>query len=358
LLQADLTQKDAQSQRKEKIPHVEVLILNFNGRRRLKTCLDSVLATHYPNLCVVLVDNGSTDGSVDFVRKNYPSIKIIANKRNLGFAKGYSSAVRISHAPYLVFLNNDVEVDKNWLRELICCLEEPNVAATTSKLLFFDDRKKINACGGIMDKYGCSLNRGNGELDLGQYDKIEEVFYAVGAAMAVKRSVLNKVGFFDEDYFSYWEDVDWSWRARLLGYKILYVPSSVVYHKWRGSLKGAINLRHIYNLERYRLATLLKNFSFKTLFFLIPRFVLLEGLKILWILVNWSPVESAVVVKALLWNLTHLGTTLKKRYIVQRKRKLGDADIFKKVISKSLELHGVINKNSFLSKHPLLANAE
>lgn len=350
-----LVKRETSKGNSKTVPEVDVLVLNFNGMQHLGACLDSVLKTDYANLNVTLVDNGSTDGSQKFVKHNYPEVKILANKKNLGFSKGYNNAASSSQTPVLVFLNNDVEVDKDWLKELVGSLADPEVGCATSKIMFFHERQKINACGGFIDKFGFAANRGNGEVDLGQYSKAEEVFYAVGAAMAVKRSAWNTVGPFDEDFFAYCEDVDWCWRARLQGYKIVYVPSSIIYHKWRGSLREKRRSTQIYFEERNRLATLLKNYGWISLLSIIPRYLVLETLKILWVLRNWTHSEAIIVMKALFWNLNHLNDTIKKRVQVQRKRKRTDKGVSKTMVNTSLELYIALRPYSSLANHPFFS---
>lgn len=327
-------------------PFVSVLILNYNGRHYLEKCLNSILATEYPDFEVLLIDNGSSDGSADYVRRNYPSVKIIENS-NIGFAKAYNHAVKLTCAPYFVFLNNDVEVETNWLKELVQATSESKVAAATSKMRFFHERDRINSCGGCMDKFGFCVNRGIYEKDAGQYDDCLDVFYTVGAAMIVKRSAWRKVGQFDERYFAYFEDADWCWRARMLGYEVLYVPSSIVYHMWRGSWKDTE--RRMYFYERHRLSSILKNYSLKSLMLTLPPYFLLLILRILWIGKNWGGTLSLSMIRALFWNLINLPSTWKKRVKVQNARVISDKDITKKMIKGSLELT-TMRRSAFLKQ--------
>jgi len=326
---------------------IEVLILNFNGKHHLKTCLESVLRTNYPDFSLVVVDNGSTDGSVDFVKQNFPNVKIISHGKNLGFAAGYNRAIEMTTAPYFSLLNNDVEVTSNWLRELSKFATKPNVAAVTGKILFFHERSRINACGGIMDMYGCSVNRGMGEVDKGQYDKTTPVFYAPCGFVLINRKAWEEIGPFDGDFFFYGEDVDFSWRARLMGYEIFFEPSSVIFHKWQGSPK-----KQIYYDERNRLVTLLKNYSFRNLIFLLPRYLALQLLKAFWIITNWGVAYAFVVPKALFWNLLNINQTWKKRMRIQRQRKKSDREVSKSMVTFGIEFQAW--RGRFLTHHPLL----
>lgn len=331
-----------------KFPQVTLLILNYNGIQYIKNCLYSVLATNYPNFQVTVIDNASTDGSAEFIEENYPEVKLIKFKENYGFAKAYNLALKSVKSKYIGLLNNDIEVEPDWLEKLIFHMEkDEKVAAANPKMLFIQDRKRINAAGGCCDIYGVGWNRGNGERDKGQYDKVEEVFYANGAAMLIREKAWREVGPFDERYFLYGEDLDWCWRARLKGYKILYVPEAKVYHFWRASSGKIISL-----LEKHWAASILKNYSLKTLVTLMPRFIILKTLKGLWLVKNGKTLnEKTAVIESFLWNMKNLRKTLEKRQKIQIERKITDEAITEKMFRGSFELLlwcGVL-------RHPILA---
>lgn len=325
-------------------PFVTVLVLNFNGQF-LKRCLDSLLMTDYPNFEVVVIDNGSLDDSVKFIKSNYPQVKIIEHNRNYGFALGYNLVIDSIKSEFIVLLNNDVFTTHDWLKKLVIYAENDGVAAVTPKMLFFQNKKRINAAGGKCDIYGVGWNRGNGEIDQGQYDKVEEVFYGNGGALLVKKRVWHKVGPFDERYFIYGEDLDWCWRAKLQGYKILYVPDARVYHFWRGSGAPMINF-----LEKHWLATLLKNYSLKTLIQLLPKYLALKVLKAMWLIKNGRRNEKAAVFKSVLWNIVNLKGTWEKRVQIQASRKVSDKEIQKGLYEGSFELSLYFGK----MKHPIM----
>lgn len=269
----------------KKASHVDVLILNFNGKSLLKQCLESVGKTDYSDFKTFVIDNGSTDGSIEFVRKSYPWVKLVEIGRNLGVAEAYNQVIEGLSSEFVAILNNDVEVDEGWLKHLMEVIEggDDNIAGATSKIKFLNDRGIINSAGGSCDIYGIGWNRGNGEFDNGQYDKIDEPFYLTGTTMVIKKHLWEKAGRFDERYFLYGEDLDWSWRARMRGYKLNYVPTSIVYHKWQSSRRIA---PVVYLLERNWLCTILKNYSLKTLISIMPRYLMLKTLKTLWMLMR------------------------------------------------------------------------
>jgi GT2 family glycosyltransferase len=326
-------------------PKVAILILNYNGRKYLKECIDSVLATTYPSFDVIIIDNASKDDSLEFVKKNYPKIKLIEYEENYGFALAYNKAINLADAPYLAILNNDTVVEPDWLNNLIPHMDNEKVAALNPKILFLHDRNRINAAGGSCDIFGFGMNRGNGDPDCGQYDKSEEVFYVNGAALISKKAVWQDVGAFDERYFLYGEDLDWCWRARLRGYEVLYVPTAKVYHHWQGA-GGQMTLF----LERHWLATILKNYSPKTLFSIFARYLGLKVLEHFWLLKNGRDLsEKAAVIEGLLWNLKNLKTTWEKHLQVQASRKISDREIQMHMYGGSFEVLLWLRK----IKHPL-----
>ncbi len=331
-----------------KLPPVTLVILNYNGIRYIKNCLDSVLATDYPNFKVTVIDNASTDGSAEFIEENYPEIKLVKFRKNYGFAKAYNLALKSINSKYMALLNNDIEVEPDWLEKLVLHMEkDEKAAAANPKMLFIQDRKRINAAGGCCDIYGVGWNRGNGEIDRGQYDKVEEVFYANGAAMLIREKAWKEVGPFDERYFLYGEDLDWCWRARLKGYKILYVPEAKIYHYWRASSGKIIPL-----LEKHWTASLLKNYSLNTLILLIPKFTAIKTLKALWLIKNGETLNEKTQTKYPdAKALENLRKTLEKRKSIQLERKITDKELMEKMYKGSFELSLWLGR----IKHPILS---
>lgn len=330
-----------------KTPSVTVQILNYNGIRYLRDCLDSVLATDYNDFDVIVIDNASTDGSVEFVKKNYPQVKLVENKKNYGFASALNKNSDALRSEYIAFLNNDVVVESNWLGILVDYMEKSRmVAAANPKILFLQDRKEVNSAGGNCDIYGVGWNRGNGEIDSGQYDRVEEVFYANGAALVIRKDAWLDVGRFDEDYFLYGEDLDWCWRARLKGYKILYSPEAKIYHRWMGSGGSMIQL-----LEMHWMTNLLKNYTPRTLCAIAPKYFTLKMLKAAWLMKNGEELtEKLAVFKAFAWNLKNFRKTWRKHSIIQLSRKMSDKQIQKSMYNGSFELQLWLGK----MKHPLM----
>jgi len=244
-------------------PKVSVIIVNWNGKVYLKDCLTSVLSQTYPNYEVILVDNGSTDGSVSLIKESFPEIRLIRLDRNYGFAKanniGIEEALEDKLTEYVALLNNDAYVDRRWLEELVTCAEKSeNVGMVASKILFAG-LNTINSVGTIVLKDGSAAHLGGKETDRGQYDLIKETFAPCAAAALYARRMLEDIGSFDEDFFAYMEDVDLGWRARLAGWKCTLAPNARAYHKHSATSKKHSEFK-IYQIERNRVYLVMYTF--------------------------------------------------------------------------------------------------
>lgn len=243
---------------------LSVVILNWNGRRHLERYLPSVVAHTEGDAEVVVADNGSTDDSLQWLRLNYPDVRVIRLDRNYGFAGGYNRALREVKSEYVLLLNSDVEVTAGWWQPLVEVLDtESDVAAVAPKLLADMERTKFEyagAAGGFIDYLGYPFCRGrilsNVEEDRGQYDDRRDIFWASGAAMCCRREVFESLGGFDEDFFAHMEEIDLQWRMQLAGWRIVVEPKSVVYHLGGGTLPASS--RKIFLNHRNNLAMLFK----------------------------------------------------------------------------------------------------
>ncbi len=237
---------------------VAVVILNWNGKKFLEDFLPGVIKHSIGDAEVVVADNDSTDGSVAFLKKHFPDIRIIQNKVNGGFAKGYNDALSQVEAEYFVLLNSDIEVTPNWIKPVIDLMEtDEDIVACQPKLRDFYARDKFEyagGAGGYIDKYGYPFCRGrlfqSVEKDEGQYDDVTEIFWATGACLFVKADIYHKLGGLDERFFAHMEEIDFCWRAKNQGHKIMYCPDSVVFHVGGGTLpkkswrKTYLNMRN------------------------------------------------------------------------------------------------------------------
>ncbi len=235
-----------------------VIVLSWNGMEYLADCLDAVLAQEYPDFEVIVVDNGSSDGSADFVERQYPSVRLIRNERNLGFAAGNNIGLLAATGDVLVLLNQDTVVEPGWLETLVTALEDPTIGMVGCKLLYPDGTIQ-HAGGRIVDSRGSSRHIGRGEPDTGQYDTMEEVEFVTGAALAVSRDTFARVGPLDEGFApAYYEDTDWSYRVRKAGLRVVYCPTAVATHFESPSLEMGAYSHHVF-FHYGRLRFLLKH---------------------------------------------------------------------------------------------------
>jgi len=212
-------------------PKVSVVILNWNGRRYLDDCLTALRAQTHTDHEVILVDNGSTDGSADWVAERFSWVRLICNETNVGFAAGNNQAIRSTEAEFVATLNNDTRVAPGWLTALVETAEsDPTVGMVSSKMLFADRPDTINSAGIALDLAGIAWDRLGGATDDPGENAPVEVFGPCAGAALYRRAMLDQIGLLDEDFFAYLEDVDLAWRARLAGWRCLYAPAARVYH--------------------------------------------------------------------------------------------------------------------------------
>ncbi|MFK7807986.1 MAG: bifunctional riboflavin kinase/FAD synthetase [Saprospiraceae bacterium] len=283
---------------------VGIVILNYNGRKWLEQFLPSVLATSYSNTTIYVADNGSTDDSLSFLSKNYPTVQTIVMTENHGFAGGYNNALaQIENEDYFVLLNSDVEVTPQWIDPIIHLMEkDQQIAACQPKILSYKNKamfEHAGAAGGWIDHLGYPFCRGRvfnvTETDEGQYDDQSEIFWASGAAMFIRSGLYKKLGGFDASFFAHMEEIDLCWRIKRAGYKIMAVPESVVYHVGGGTLDYH-NPRKVFLNFRNGLTMLLKNESRSKLLWLLPLRLVLDGLAALLFLTEgkWKNIWAIV----------------------------------------------------------------
>ena len=245
----------------ETFPLISVIIVNYNGLRFLENCLASLKKQTYPanRFEIIVVDNGSADDSIAFIRNNSPEVKIIEARKNLGFAAGNNLGFKHAKGDFFALLNNDTEVPENWLSALAdSMLKSKSIGLVTCKILFHGDRQTINSTGLELLSDGRGSDRGFREKDSGQYNQIEDVFGACGASVLLRKEMLTDIGYFDERLFMYYEDLDLAWRAKLRNWRCVYTPETVVYHIHCGS-SGEWSNFFTYHVERNRALVCVKN---------------------------------------------------------------------------------------------------
>ncbi|MCE2471478.1 MAG: glycosyltransferase family 2 protein [Anaerolineae bacterium] len=220
-------------------PGLSVVIPNWNGKRFLAACLDSLRRQTYAELTVIIVDNASSDGSQAFIRDNHPEVRLIELTENQGFTGACNIGMEAAESEIVALLNNDTETDDRWAEELIAAFAaRPQAGIVASKMLLFDQRDRFHTAGDYFTVDGRAGNRGAWEIDTGQYDRGQYVFSACGGAAAYRQSMLAEIGMLDDDFFFLLEDADLAWRAQLAGYKVWYAPSAIVYHHLSASGGG------------------------------------------------------------------------------------------------------------------------
>lgn len=308
------------------MPFFSIIIVSWNALHHLKKYLPSVAATGYADFEILLADNASDDGSKAWVEKQYPDINIVKLDKNYGYCGGNNRAVSHAKGDILIFLNNDVRVDPDWLHPLAECFSDPDVAAAQPK--FRSDKQPeffeyAGAAGGFLDSYGYPFCRGRifdtVEKDHGQYDDPKDVLWASGAALAVRKELFEQQGGFDEDFEFHMEEIDLCWQLWNTGYRVRYCPDSVIYHLGGGSLPMT-SPRKVYYNYRNNLKMLWKNCSSQTLhrrFWIRYSLDIISALRCL-SMGKWNEFRAIIRAHCHFWQ--DFGNTRRKRTFLQRKR--------------------------------------
>lgn len=307
---------------------ISIIIVSWNALNHLKTFLPSVAQTDYPDFEIILADNASTDGSVEWVNEHYPEVKVATFDENYGYCGGNNRGAKHATGDILLFLNNDVKVEPDWLTHLDACFKDhPEAAALQPKMRSFsnpDEFEYAGAAGGFLDKYGFPFCRGRifdtVEKDGGQYDFSTEILWASGAALAIRREQFEDLNGFDEDFEFHMEEIDLCWQLWNRGHTVRYCPGSVVYHLGGGSMPMG-SPRKVYYNYRNNLTMLWKNCSSSTLPW---RFVLRYGLDIVAALRSlisgeWEEFQAIARAHFSFWK--SITKTLQKRKSLQQIRK-------------------------------------
>lgn len=296
---------------------VSLIIPNWNGEQHLRDCLDSVRDQTLTPRQIILVDNGSTDRSAKLVEAEYPWVTVIALPSNLGFAAAVNTGIKASTSMYVALLNNDTQLDPDWLATLIDVLRDhPELGMAGSKMLNFYHRNVIDRAGDALTRGGAPYTRGEGEPDDGRYSRREYVFGACAGAALYRRIVFDRVGLFDEDFVSYYEDQDLAFRAQLVGFRCMYVPDALCFHK-RGATANLVPSYPIRMQERNLTAFYLKNFPWQVLLVKLPFIV---GARTRRLLRGIPRGHAGAMLRGLWEGLKMLPVALAKRHQVQKMR--------------------------------------
>ena len=327
---------------------VSVVVVNYNGRKYLETCIKSVLAIKSHKIELIIVDNNSTDESIEFIKnvmKNDPRVSLIQNNKNYGPAYARNRGSEVAKGDYIAFLDNDTRVHENWLSESIKHFEsDKEIGACQCKLILEDSMDIIDCVGEYLGQTGflVQLAATGEEKDRGQYKDIIEIFAAKSAGMIVRKKVLLDVGGFDEDFFIYMEESDLCWRIWLQDYKVVLIPNSIVYHHSGTSsviVPEYINYFVKFHGTKNYLSTLLKNLEITNLIKILS--LHLSGwIAIIFFFLSQKQLLSVkYIIYGLLWNLKYFRKIFEKRRVIQNQRKVADNIILPKIMRKKSLLY-------------------
>ena len=321
-------------------PKISVIIINHNGKEFLNRCFSSLLSTEYENFEIIFVDNASTDESIEFVVNKFKDnrIAIIQNEKNFGVPGGRNIGFSKANGEYIVFLDNDTEVEAQWLKELIKVFQSDSlIAVAQSKLLKMDKKDKFDHAGDLFTPFGFLYERSANSIDEGQFDRIEDILSAKGAATMIKSSAFKELGQYDDSYYMYLEETDFCFRVWLAGYKVVFVFSSIVWHAFETPLKDRKKYYSNYVVRYYGcrnyISTLLKNLSLFNVVRIVPIHIFCWIFLSLFFMMKGLFKDSYWIFKGILWNFSNFPKILKKRLFVQKKlRKVRDRDFLNKLM--------------------------
>ncbi len=325
-------------------PSVSAIVLNYNGKHLLEESLNSLHHQTYSNFKIYVLDASSSDGSSEYIRKNYPKVTIINAPSTLGIAGSSNTAAHTTTESYLVFLSNDMKFDKNCISQLVETItKDPRCGICSAVLLKHDKdpitgKYHIDNAGIDVDLFGFISPHANSKTLDDLPDQPFETFASCGGCFIIKRNIFEKIGGFDTAFWGLSEDVDLSWRTRLLGLKVTVNPKSYLYHHISPSLGKLTIKRTRFLSERNNLRMLLKNYSSPNLFLLLPLYAVLEIGEVSFYLLRRRPELSISIIKAVLWNMIHLPDTLKQRRKIQKIRKVTDQKIMQLLSHSSFKL--------------------
>lgn len=306
---------------------VAVVILNYNGKDFLRKFLPLVIERTGKDAEIWVADNNSLDGSTEVMEEEFPDVRLIENKYNAGFAGGYNMALRQIEADCYVLLNSDIEVTDNWINPVIELMEsDKNIAVCQPKIISYYDQSLFEyagASGGFIDKYGYPFCRGrifqDVEKDEGQYDDAREVFWATGACMFVKADIYHRFGGLDDDFFAHMEEIDFCWRLKNNGYKIMVCPASTVYHVGGGTLPKQ-SARKTYLNFRNNFALLYKNLPKEKLFYTFFVRLIFDGIAAIKFLLEGGVMDFVAVIEAHLYFYRNHARLKEKRKALTQKQ--------------------------------------
>jgi GT2 family glycosyltransferase len=298
---------------------ITVVVVNWNGKALLADCLTSLRAQTFSDLEVILVDNGSTDGSAEWVRDNFPEVRLVALQENRGFAGGNNEGILQARGEWIALLNNDATAEPDWLERLYCAVQgEPGVGFAASRVVLTSG--VLDSAGDGMTIAGVPYKRGHGRSPAGVLAEPTEVFGASGCGVLLRRAMLDQIGLLDEDFFCIYEDGDLNFRARLAGFRCIYVPDAIVIHRLHGTL-GRLSKSYVFYGQRNMEYLYFKNMPGRLLWRHMPVHLLSNLLGFGYFTLRGRPFQF---VKGKAAFIRNIGATLRKRREVQKLRRADD----------------------------------
>lgn len=336
------------------LPKITVVIPHYNGLDILRDCLRSLYKCSFTDFTTILIDNGSTDGSQEIVKNKFPQVVLIQNAQNRGYAGACNQGINMAKSPYILLLNNDTVMPENFLLEMFNTIESDNmIAMVQPKILSIQNKDHFDysgGAGGELDIFGYPFARGrifdDVEKDNGQYDQIEEnVFWTSGCALLLRKSVVNKIGNLDEDFFAHQEEIDLNWRAQLAGYRNLVTTRTFIYH-YSGYTLRSDNERKMFLNHRNNLIMMVKNYSLPWLLLLFPLRLKLELITVIADFLLWDGKRARAVFRALIDMFKQFKYILNKRNQIQKLRTVSDRLIMNNMYRGSIVLAHFVYKKS------------
>lgn len=311
-------------------PKVSIIILNYNGLNFLKECLPTVKQQTYENIEIIVTDNNSNDTSQDYI-KSLDEVTLIRNKDNFGYSKANNIAAKKATGEFLFFLNNDTKLFKDTIENLVECYKNNTLVTPTQ--IIENAESKFEYTGNGMDVFG---------YPYGVLKDRQKVFYVDGAAIFIKKKDFFEIGKFDEELFIFQEDVDLSWRAQIQGYKIITCKKAKLYHFSGGVVPGGAYKNGTYRSSYFRrylneknvLRNMIKNYSLFMLLIFLPLLVIIHSIEIIILLFLKQTKVIRCYVDAYIWNIKNIKNTLRYRSLIQKKRKVSDFYLIKKMYFK------------------------
>ncbi len=343
----------------KKTPEVSVIVIHYGELRLLSECLESLNFIEQPSVEILILSNTPCDRGLEKLAKKHPDKRFIFTETNLGYAGGCNRAFEEASGKYLFILNNDVVIDSDCLTPLIQVFErDETIALAQPKILSLSNKQNFEyagAAGGLMDRFGYPFAAGRifneVERDRGQYDESMEIFWASGAALFARKSMVMEAGGMDASFFAYMEEIDLAWRMHLLGYKVIYVPEASIFHLGSAGMERKSS-RHLYLNHRNNLVMVLKNYSAYSLLRVLPVRLVLEAATMVYALLRENPLRAKAILKAAVNVTREFKTILKERKKVQAMRVVDDGVIGEKMFGGSIAMEYFIKKHKTIKEIP------